>query len=116
MPILLLVLFFCSIVNFVKLLKQKVNNKPMAGGPSLSVALLLAANRLIQLCPGLLASDGIYMGTYLCGLAVQGAQEGREALEFHLFHWVLVKTRLEIPGRLFLLFRLGCQEHQSGQE
>lgn len=56
------------------------------------------------------------MGTYLCGLAVQGAQEGREALEFHLFHWVLVKTHLEIPGRLFLLFRLGCQEHQSGQE
>lgn len=53
---------------------------------------------------------------HLCGLAVQGAQEGREALEFHLFHWVLVKTRLEIPGRLFLLFRLGSQEHQSGLE
>lgn len=53
---------------------------------------------------------------HLCGLAAQGGQEGQEALGLHLFHSVLVKTRLEIPGHLFLLFHLGSLEHQPGLE
>lgn len=50
---------------------------------------------------------------HLCVLAAQGGQEGQEALGLHLFHLVLAKTRLEIPGHLFLLFHLGSLEHQS---
>lgn len=69
-----------------------------------------------QLCPRLLAFDGTHTGTYLCGLAVQGVQGGQEALGLHLFHLVLVKTHLGLPGHLFLLFRLGSQEHQAGLE
>jgi len=54
--------------------------------------------------------------TYSCGLVAQGGQEGQEALGLHLFHLVLVKTHLEIPFHLFLLFHLGSPEHQSGLE
>lgn len=53
---------------------------------------------------------------HLCGLAAQGDQEGQEAPGLHLFHLVLVMTRLEILGHLFLLFRLGNLEHQAGLE
>lgn len=53
---------------------------------------------------------------HLCGLVAQGGQGGREALGLHLSHLVLVKTRLEIPFHLFLLFHLGSLEHQSGLE
>lgn len=52
----------------------------------------------------------------MCGLVAQGGQGGREALGLHLSHLVLVKTRLEIPFHLFLLFHLGSLEHQSGLE
>lgn len=81
------------------------------------MALLLAAVIVpTQLCPGLLASDGTPMGTYLCGLAAQGVQEGLEAQGLHLFHLVLVETRLEVPGHLLLLFLLGSQGHQPDLE
>lgn len=53
---------------------------------------------------------------HLCGLAAQGGQEGREAPGLHLFHLVLVMTRLEIPGHLFLPFHRGSLEHQPGLE
>lgn len=57
----------------------------------------------------------ILEGTYLCGLAAQGARGAQEGPGIHLFHLVLAKTALEILGHLFLLFHQGNQEHQPAR-
>lgn len=50
--------------------------------------------------------------TYLCGPAVQGAQEAQGGQGAHPFHLVLAKMCLETLGHLSRLFHQGSQEHQ----